>query len=117
MKRFLLAALLVFPALAAADYDGVWEVTFPGYNADFATINTNDSWVIVALVNPTDNSWEAYEGPISGNTATLGSIYPAGGIFIKINFVSATQAFITLERCEVECAYPVDTAFQAVKIH
>ena len=104
MRVITLCIALLFPAFALADNSGVWQTTIAG-QTDFVSIHQKDGWMILANLDPVDGTWEASEGAITDNKATLNTIYAPGTITMEINFISETEAFATLISCEAQPGY------------
>lgn len=126
MKYLALTACLftlAFSSLVSADesYSGVWEVNNAG-DVSYVSIHVKSGHMIAADLDPEDGDWAAFEGSVTGNAASVNSIYAATGSTFSydVTFDSASQATIVLTACNPApgdtCVGPVGTTFTAAKI-
>lgn len=116
LSVLVLSFLPIIPlsSYAAGDFDGIWETSA----FEFASITQNgDSMVAVRLV-PNNLEWEAFQGDLVGNTATLTTVVSEVTATIRFEFSSTTSGVVTVISCAPlnECEYLPGTQFTAVKI-
>ncbi|GFZ84093.1 hypothetical protein GCM10011403_29540 [Pseudohongiella nitratireducens] len=119
MRVISLCIALLFPAVALADTSGVWQTTIDG-QTDFVTIHQKNDWMIYAQLDPVNGTWEALEGSVTDNKATLNVIYGPGTATIELTFTSENEASATIVSCQsqpgFECNLSDGATIQLVKI-
>ena len=107
MTRLLLLVFLALPVTAAADWDGIW--TEEGENG-YVSIHTSSDWIVVALLDADDSSWEALQGPFDGTTGTLSVAHGPGQASVEIRFTQSNRAVFTVLSCKPDPGATCETA-------
>ena len=116
MKKVILILLIILPIQASAGgtYDGIWQIT----SSIFATVNQNGDALAVVVLQ--DQVWEAQLGTISGNQATVSTVYGWVSLNATITFTSLNTATIRINSCSdgqyYTCLFQPGTILPATKI-
>jgi len=120
MKKVIsLAALLTlslvnYSSFADGEFDGIWETSVGEYAS---IIQNGDSLVAIRLV-PSNLEWEAFQGDLVNNSATLTTVVSEVTASLRLDFDSPTTGSVTVLTCVPlnQCEFPPGAQFTAVKI-
>ncbi len=122
MRLLIAAALLCCSTTAAAAglYDGVYRALGTDI---FLSIHQNGSAMMAAFLDTGEGVWDAAQGIITGNVATLDVIYTgegSGDAEIRITFDSATAGELEILSCTADpgstCEVTAGQGFQLRKV-
>lgn len=118
MRKAILALALIFPAvsLAAGPYDGAWRIGTDTVDPGLAYLSVHersDGAMVIAVLNIEEGTWEAYEGVRSGHTAPMHSIYGPHNATFEVQFLSETEATLTIPGCTAEDGVCGDVPFHS----
>ncbi|HTQ99983.1 MAG TPA: hypothetical protein VMH83_08330 [Candidatus Acidoferrum sp.] len=100
---FLFTTILASTAAAGGTYDGIWTED-AAIVTEYFTLQQNGSTIIVADLDSSKKTWDAYQGSIDANNKItinmiLSMLYPGAKATVTLEFSSSTKGTLTLVSC------------------